>query len=231
MSVSAQTVSNRRLLVRRVFASSLLIALVFLGCAEWTRRNSEIKLAIATLSPSSIPVGADSQILTIRGNGFLSTSTVSFNGIAHKATFIDPSQLSLQLSKAELQKVRDFSVAVANGAEAATQYLRIEGGTLKVLVTGLPMEQQGNISVTYPGGSSYRIYSAQALQVPPGTYQVFGYGVGIGGSNYYSEPAVQSVTIEDGSSSSVEVWYKAVTFKLAQIEDPKAPNLRMMLTY
>jgi hypothetical protein len=215
---SIQVLSSRSL-VRQAFASVALIAVILVGCAEWNRHSTEVQPGITNVSPASIPVGSDSQTLTVRGTGFLPTSAVSFNNVTHKSVFINSSQLSVQLSKFELQRVGDFSVTVANSDEAATQYLRVEGGTLEVRITGLLVGQKGDISITTSRGSGYRIYSAQTLEVPPGTYQVFGYGVGNGGSNYYSEPAMQAVGIEDGSSHSLEVSYKAVTFKVTQNED------------
>lgn len=213
-------------------ASATLIAIALIGCTEWTRRGAAVQLAIASLSPSSIPVGSDSQILMVRGSGFSPASIVALNGdITQNVKFVSPSQLKVEISKGELQNIGDLPVSVTSGGETVAQYLRIEGGTLEVRIDGLPAEQQGNISITSESGLNYRISGTQRLQVPPGNYLVSGNGVGSGGSNYYSEPAAQPVTIEDGSASAVEVSYKMVTLRAMQNEDPKqGVDLRMMLT-
>ena len=47
-----------------------------------------VQFYLTSLSPSSVPVGASSQTLTINGGGFLGSSVVTFNGAAHQAAFI-----------------------------------------------------------------------------------------------------------------------------------------------
>ena len=72
--------------------------------------------SITSLSPSSLTVGATAQNLTISGTGFLSTSTVTFNGIAHTPTFVSSTQLTISLTTSDLATAGSFPVVVTNPA-------------------------------------------------------------------------------------------------------------------
>ena len=73
----------------------LLAILVVTGCggggggAPVTPPNNDNPVpGITSLSPSSAKVGAAAQTLTINGSNFLSSSTVTYNGVAHTATYV-----------------------------------------------------------------------------------------------------------------------------------------------
>jgi len=72
--------------------------------------------SITSVSPSSLTVGATAQNLTINGTGFLSTSTVTFNGIAHTPTFVSSTQLTISLTTSDLATAGTFAVVVTNPA-------------------------------------------------------------------------------------------------------------------
>jgi len=208
-------------------AASILSFLVLIGCTDWARHDDSqraVQFYLTRVSPSSVPVGTSSQTLTINGGGFLGSSVVTFNGAAHKAAFISSSQLSILLSNADLKNVGDFAVTVDNGDTAVASYLRVEGGILQLQIAGLPAEQPGSVSITSPSGFTSVISSTRSLQVPPGTYLVSANGVGMGGLNYYSDPAAQSVSIADGSSASLEVSYKMVIARTVQPLDPRTTD-------
>jgi IPT/TIG domain-containing protein len=192
-------------------AAGGLFVFILAGCTDWTRHDTsqpEVRPYLIRLLPSSVPVGASSQTLTINGSGFLASSAVTFDGVAHQVTFTSSAKLSILLSNTDLRNIGDFPVTVTNGSAAAGGYLRVQGGNLQLSFTGLPAEQRGNVSVTSPDGFREVISSTQAIQVPPATYLISANGVGAGGLNYYSDPAAQSVSIADGSSGSIEVSYK-----------------------
>ena len=71
---------------------------------------------ISSLSPPSLPAGAAAQTLTINGTGFLSSSTVTFNSIAHTATFVNSSQLTIPLTATDLATAGSYPVVVTNPA-------------------------------------------------------------------------------------------------------------------
>ena len=70
--------------------------------------------SIASLSPSSVTAGAASQTLTINGTNFLSSSTVTYNSIAHTPTFVSSTQLTIPLSTSDQAMGGDFAVVVTN---------------------------------------------------------------------------------------------------------------------
>jgi hypothetical protein len=71
---------------------------------------------VTSLSPSSLTAGATAQTLTINGTGFLATSTVTFNGVAHTPAYVSASQLTISLTTADLASAGSFPVVVTNPA-------------------------------------------------------------------------------------------------------------------
>jgi hypothetical protein len=68
--------------------------------ANWSLGNSIVTNplpSISNLSPASLKVGSAAQTLTINGSNFLASATVTYNGIAHAATYISASQLTIAL--------------------------------------------------------------------------------------------------------------------------------------
>ena len=72
--------------------------------------------AIGSLAPASAASGAAPQTLTINGSGFMSSSTVTYNGMAHAATYVSSTQLTIQLSAADQATAGSYAVVVTNPA-------------------------------------------------------------------------------------------------------------------
>jgi hypothetical protein len=72
--------------------------------------------SITSLSPSSATAGAAAQTLTINGTSFLSISSVTYNGVAHTATFVSSTQLTISLSASDQATGGDYAVVVTNPA-------------------------------------------------------------------------------------------------------------------
>ena len=70
--------------------------------------------SITSLFPSMLPIAATAQPLTINGSNFDNNSTVTYNGVAHPATFINGNQLAIQLSAVDLAMAGIFPVVVTN---------------------------------------------------------------------------------------------------------------------
>ena len=87
-------------------------ALLLAGCGASTNPVP----SISSLSPASLKVGSAAQTLTINGANFLASSTVTYNGIAHAATTISASQLTITLTAADLYALGSYPVVVANPA-------------------------------------------------------------------------------------------------------------------
>ena len=71
---------------------------------------------ITSLSPSSATAGDPAQTLTVNGTNFINTSVVSFNGTNRTTTFVSATQLTIQLTTADLANAGGFDVTVTNPA-------------------------------------------------------------------------------------------------------------------
>ena len=69
---------------------------------------------ITTLSPSSATAGAAAQTLTINGTKFVSTSTATYNGVAHTLTFVSSTQVTIPLTAGDQATGGNFPVVVTN---------------------------------------------------------------------------------------------------------------------
>jgi beta-glucanase (GH16 family) len=70
--------------------------------------------SISSLSPSSATAGAAAQTLTINGANFMSSSTVTYNGVGHTATFVSSTQLTIPLSASDQATAGSYAVVVTN---------------------------------------------------------------------------------------------------------------------
>jgi hypothetical protein len=86
------------------------------AAANFTVVASNPVPSITTLSPASLEVGATPQTLTINGAGFLTSSTVTFNGVAHTANYVTSTQLTTSLTTADLATAGTYPVVVTNPA-------------------------------------------------------------------------------------------------------------------
>jgi uncharacterized protein (TIGR03437 family) len=72
--------------------------------------------AITSLSPAFSATGTPSQQITIAGTNFVPTSTVTYNGAAHAASFGDAGHLTITLSAGDVASPGAFPVVVNNPA-------------------------------------------------------------------------------------------------------------------
>jgi uncharacterized protein (TIGR03437 family) len=70
--------------------------------------------SISSLSPASATAGSGPVTLTIDGSGFIATSSVTFNGLIHQASFVNSSTLSITLITSDLGVTGSFPVVVTN---------------------------------------------------------------------------------------------------------------------
>jgi len=70
--------------------------------------------AITALFPNTVVAGKTSQLLTINGTGFVSTSTVTFNGVAHAANFIGTNRFTISLAALDLATAGTYPIVVIN---------------------------------------------------------------------------------------------------------------------
>jgi hypothetical protein len=111
-------------------------ALPLTGCGNATNPVPNL----SSLSPASLTVGSAAQTLTINGANFLATSTVTYNGIAHAATYIGASKLTINLTASDLYALGSYPVVVSNpspGGGASSQVsLQIYGEAQNSPVVG-----------------------------------------------------------------------------------------------
>jgi uncharacterized protein (TIGR03437 family) len=75
---------------------------------------SNAQPSITGLSPSAAPAGSSPLTLTINGSGFISSSSVTFNGAGHSVSFVNSGQLAITLSTSDLATPGSFPVVVTN---------------------------------------------------------------------------------------------------------------------
>jgi hypothetical protein len=102
--------------------------------------------SISSLSPTQQAAGSTSQTLTIAGSGFISGSTVTYNNVAHSASYMSASQLAISLTTSDMAATGTYPVVVTNptpggGASGAMNFS---------VVTGTPV---GSFNVTVAGSS------------------------------------------------------------------------------
>jgi len=72
--------------------------------------------SITGFSPAFAIVGSAAQTLTINGTNFISGATVTYNNLAHPATFVNANTVTILLSLADQMSVGNFPVVVTNPA-------------------------------------------------------------------------------------------------------------------
>ena len=102
----------------RLFFACLVLAVAALetfcaGCGSPHPPPNPVP-SITILSPSSATVGAAAQTLAINGANFLSSSTVTYNSVAHTTTFFSSNLLTVSLSASDQATVGAYAVVVTN---------------------------------------------------------------------------------------------------------------------
>ncbi len=78
-----------------------------------------VVLVLSSISPSSVIAGGSSFTLTVTGSGFSQQSTVLWNGNSQPTTFVSATQLTAQISAAEIVAPGSASVTVTDPAASA----------------------------------------------------------------------------------------------------------------
>jgi hypothetical protein len=115
---------------------SVCAALLLAGCGT----SINPAPSISSLSPTSLLVGSPAQTLTINGSAFVPTSTVTSNGAAHAATYINTTQLTITLTASDLYALGNYPIVVSNpepgGGASAPVSLQIYGQAQNSPVVG-----------------------------------------------------------------------------------------------
>ena len=78
-----------------------------------SRHNNPVP-TVTSLSPSTTTAGAAPQTLVINGSNFVAGSAVTYNGVAHAASFKSSTQLSISLTASDLATAGTYAVVVTN---------------------------------------------------------------------------------------------------------------------
>ncbi len=102
-----------------VLGISLGLLMALAGCGgssgtSGTPPSNNPVPAISSISPTSATAGAAAQTLTINGSNFMSTSTVTYNAVAHAATYVSATQLTISLSASDQAAAGSYAVVVTN---------------------------------------------------------------------------------------------------------------------
>jgi hypothetical protein len=93
----------------------VLVLVLLPSCGGGSSQPPNPVPSISSLSPTQQAAGSQSQTVTINGSGFISGSTVTYNGTPHAATY-NGSQLLLNLSSSDMATTGTFPVVVTNPA-------------------------------------------------------------------------------------------------------------------
>jgi hypothetical protein len=120
---------------------------------------------ISSLSPSSALAGSAAQTLTITGTNFISASVVTYNGVAHTATFVSSTELTIMLSASDQATAGTYPVVVTNpspggGASSAVDFtINAPNNVLSLSVNLGPTDDYANglfasVEVCEPGSTT-----------------------------------------------------------------------------
>ena len=127
--------------------------------------------SITSISPTSAAAGAAAQTLTINGTNFLSISTVTFNGTAHTATFVNATQLTIALSAGDQATLGSYPVVVTTPSGGASARFSFNVTSAKALASSTPSSALGvliqgtNVTAYVPNGAWST--SSTGVQVVP----------------------------------------------------------------
>ncbi len=141
--------------------------------------------SVTGLLPAFAPAGAAAQTLTINGSNFLSSSTVTYNNVAHTTTFVNSTTLTIPLTAADQAIGGSFAVVVTNpppgGGNSSANFAvdnpvpQVTGLTPAFLTAGTPAQALtingtgfvSTSSVTFNGNAKAAAFvNATTLTIP-----------------------------------------------------------------
>lgn len=164
---------------------------------------------ISGLSPASATAGAMAQTLTINGSGFMASSSVTYNGAPHTATFVSAIQLTIPLTMADQTTAGNYPVIVTNP---------IPGG-------GASNTATFSVTLGVPAGATVLILGGQTVPTMPlASAEVFASGAFTSAGNMSAarhRPTASlissgaAVLITGGSDASGAALKTAETYQVA----------------
>jgi uncharacterized protein (TIGR03437 family) len=138
--------------------------------------NASIAPSITSLSPNSAGVGGAAFTLTVNGSGFLSGSTVQWNGSALATSYLNASQLAASISANLIASVGSATVTVVNPGGTTSNSVTFTintAGSLSIITASLL--PAGTVGAPYSqalaatgGVTPYKSWTVITGNLPPG---------------------------------------------------------------
>lgn len=84
-----------------LFSVLLMVVVFIVSCGSEHSTNNAVP-SLSSISPTSAPAGSAAFTLTVNGTGFVSASTVQWNGIARPTVFVSSTQLTASIPAADI---------------------------------------------------------------------------------------------------------------------------------
>lgn len=94
-------------------------------------------VSLSSLTPPRAVVGAEDVALTVTGSGFITTSTIRFNGASLPTTFRSATELGATIPKSALLDAGNVSVTVTNGSDVVSLPISFEVANPAPVATSL----------------------------------------------------------------------------------------------
>jgi hypothetical protein len=115
--------------------------------------------AIASLSPTQAVAGSSAFTLTVNGTGFISSSTVRWNGVNRPTTFVSASKLQASITAGDIAAAGSANITVQSptpggGTSAPVSFAIVAGPTLSVNTTSASAGSQVTVTLTNGAGGA-----------------------------------------------------------------------------
>jgi hypothetical protein len=164
--------------------------------------------SLSSLSPASAVVGAVAQTLTLNGSNFLASSTVTYNGVGHTATFVSSTQLTISLSATDQATAGSYAVVVTNPAPGGGP-----SNSVNFTVTG-PSASLSPSSYVFPSQPAATSSSAQTFTLSNtgnATLQIAGIGFTGANAGDFSQTTTCGATLTANSSCTIAAVFTPAT--------------------
>jgi hypothetical protein len=115
--------------VARTGTIDLLVGTTVVGTVNITQDNNNPTPTLTSLDPATVLAGSPSFTLTLKGTGFVSSSTVQVNGTPRTRTLVNDTTITLTITAADITTAGNISIVVINpepgGGTSSTQTLVI----------------------------------------------------------------------------------------------------------
>lgn len=173
--------------------------------------------SIIFLSPDFVTVGGSGFTLTINGTDYLPTSSVTYNGISHAATYLGPTQLTIPLTSGDISSIGAYPVVVTNpspGGGHSNPYdfvVQLSIGIVQYAYFQIPDTVTTSSTPQTPGTGEFTFTVNKTYTFVPGQ-QVFVYSRGSGSYMAgtvvsYIDPLISSTLIINVPAAAADLPY------------------------